>query len=169
MIDDDTDGDDEALWEELTRSLKPIRKKNTVLAAAKSKKPVIRERAGEPPRFPTVSVQSSPVPAAVQRDLKRQKIPLEGSIDLHGCTQAQAQARLQNFILLAIKNRWRCIEIITGRGNPASGGGQLRRMVPLWLAAPPLGPFILHKTENSRTNGGSLLVLLRRKAFADPA
>ncbi|MDB5478057.1 MAG: Smr family protein, partial [Alphaproteobacteria bacterium] len=62
----------------------------------------------------------------------------------------------------AVHNELRCVEIVTGRGSPERGTGQLKRMLPLWLQDGGIRPFILHIDENPASRGGSYLVLLRR-------
>lgn len=115
-----------------------------------------------------------------ERKLRRGKIQIDATLDLHGMVREEAQAALQSFITSAHKQAWRCLLVITGKGKqqPASrtavgkgifeGGnretGVLKRQVPLWLSEPPLRDIVLKAVYAQPVHGGSgaLYVYLRR-------
>jgi DNA-nicking Smr family endonuclease len=96
--------------------------------------------------------------------LREGRIPLEGTLDLHGLTQDEATAALDNFLWQAWREGRRSLLIITGKGTARDGGGVLRSAVPRWLDESShrerlmgVGP------ANSEHGGdGALYVLLRR-------
>jgi DNA-nicking Smr family endonuclease len=75
----------------------------------------------------------------------------------------QAHPALTNFILMSHAAGRRLVLVITGKGL-ATGKGQLRRQVPLWLGLAPLAPLILQTTAAHISHGGdgALYVYLRR-------
>ncbi len=89
-------------------------------------------------------------------------IKVEARLDLHGYTLAAAHRAVLRFVEQAHHRQFRCIEIITGRGDPARGTGALRREVPLWLEVPPLRNFVLSLSWPVTGRGGVLRVMLRR-------
>lgn len=127
--------------------------------------------AGKPgtPRPPTLEagVAVNVNARSVER-LKRGKVAIDGRIDLHGLTQAEAHRALQGFIAGAVADGRRCILVITGRGDWGEGRptkGVLRRMVPRWLNEPHIRPHVLAFTEAQPRDGGAgaIYLLLRRR------
>lgn len=158
----DEDDDDDALWAELIRSVKPLpRAKEVVMPEPPRRKAVTRPR-DDNPLIPVKQVTPSPLPQRQIKKLKTQRIAIEAQLDLHGYTVQRAHEAVNRFIHNAIRHEMRCLEIITGRGDLERGTGQLKRMVPEWLRDPAIGPMILHAELNPVSRGGSLLVLLRR-------
>jgi DNA-nicking Smr family endonuclease len=110
------------------------------------------------------------------RQVKQGKITVDGKLDLHGLTQAQAHMRLNRFIETAAHSGKRCVLIITGKGAPeaerrhgfleGSPRGVLRRMTPIWLSARNLAPYIVdYQSALPRDGGdGALYVRLRKQA-----
>ena len=102
---------------------------------------------------------------------KRSEFPVEATLDLHGKTENQAFAAVDEFIRKAWLSGKRCVIIITGKGyhqedsdyfNPK---GKLKERVPLWLNRRELRPLILaYKHPEAKLGGsGALYILLRRK------
>jgi DNA-nicking Smr family endonuclease len=101
------------------------------------------------------------------------RIAPEARIDLHGMTLAEAHPALIGFIMRAQARGLRLVLVITGKGRGGAGDdggaipsrpGALRRQVPLWLRAAPLGPLVLEVQEAHRRHGGAgaCYVYLRR-------
>jgi DNA-nicking Smr family endonuclease len=156
---------DDDIWHQEIKTVKPLKnKKPIVMPTIKVKKPVVKPYDQVPPVLEKMAQRpmASPLPQQRLKQLRQQKIPVEASIDLHGYTIEKAHITLQNFFYRAVRNQLKCIEIITGRGDPIRGTGQLRRLVPIWLNEPLIRQAIVHIEENQHTRGGSLLVLLRR-------
>ncbi|WP_207455764.1 Smr/MutS family protein [Azospirillum sp. SYSU D00513] len=96
---------------------------------------------------------------------RRGDLVLDGRIDLHGMTQAQAHTALASFVLRSWNEGRRCILVITGKGSYSAQGGVLRQAVPRWLAEAPLRPMVLAvQTAQLRDGGdGALYVLIKRR------
>ena len=84
------------------------------------------------------------------------KIRATQRLDLHGHTAARAHHAVIHFIERAYSNQFRCIEIITGKGEILS------RELPHWLNAPSLRSHILAIAHPHAANTGSVRILLRR-------
>lgn len=110
--------------------------------------------------------------------LQRGKTEIDGRIDLHGLTQAEARSTLTGFVTNSHRHDRRCLLVITGKGrrpsgdvdSPWSDGGRsepgvLRRMVPRWLKEAPLAECVLAYSPAQPKHGGSgaLYVLLKRR------
>ncbi len=96
--------------------------------------------------------------------LKRGRMPIDGTLDLHGCTQAAAHAALARFLAEAARAGLRCVLVVTGKGGLDGGRGILRHMVPRWLHEPEqLARVLAYLPAQPRHGGaGALYILLRR-------
>lgn len=128
---------------------------------------------------PATTKPPAPVPrydARMARNLGRGKLVPEARIDLHGMTLAQAHPALVRFVLNAQAQGKRLVLVITGKGETAAQAagvrsdagrerGQLRRQVPMWLAAPPLSGVVLGLREAHLRHGGggAIYVVLSRR------
>ncbi len=101
--------------------------------------------------------------AGAQR-LRRGKVPIDETLDLHGLTQVQAQGQLEDFVIKAAREGRRRLLVITGKGRRSGGEGVLRARVPEWLGQDPLGRLVLAFAYAKRHDGGqgALYLLLRR-------
>ena len=119
-------GDEPGLWQRVTRSIKAY--------GSPPKEPSVVKKAAVKPKTTPVT---SPRPPARELDgstsakLKRGQLSLEGRLDLHGMTQAEAFNALHRFLQRAAADGKRTVLVITGKGLRSEG--VLRRMVPLWL------------------------------------
>jgi DNA-nicking Smr family endonuclease len=95
--------------------------------------------------------------------LKRGRVELEQTLDLHGQTQEQAHRGLRAFVAEAQARGSRCVLVVTGKG-PESGG-TLRQMVPRWLNEEPNRARVVAYCPAQPRHGGSgaLYLLLRRR------
>lgn len=95
---------------------------------------------------------------------RRQNLPIESKIDLHGLTQDQAFEELNNFLKSAYHNNKKNILIITGKGK-LSQPGVIRLAVPRWLRYTEIKQYILSfsTAENSQGGEGAISVLLKSK------
>jgi DNA-nicking Smr family endonuclease len=96
--------------------------------------------------------------------LKRGRLPIQSSLDLHGLTQAEAHAAVEGFIARAADRGWRTVLIVTGKGR-RDGGGILKTALPRWLNEASLRGHVLALAEARPEHGGAgaLYVLLRRR------
>ncbi len=98
------------------------------------------------------------------RRFKRGDMNVDGRIDLHGLTVAQAHGALTGFIRGAHARGARLVIVVTGKGNSEKGGGKIRRETPDWLNSPALRPYVLAVSEARQHHGGAgaFYVLLKR-------
>jgi DNA-nicking Smr family endonuclease len=96
--------------------------------------------------------------------LRRGRLPIQSTLDLHGLTQSEAHAAVQGFVARALDRGLRTILIVTGKGR-RDGGGVLKTALPRWLNEAPLRPFVLALSEArpEHGGGGALYVLLKRR------
>ncbi len=97
--------------------------------------------------------------------LRRGRLSVEATLDLHRHTQDEAHRALMGFITDAAAEGRRCVLVITGKGALSEGGGVLRRQVSHWLNQPPCRERVLAIAEARPEHGGAgaLYVLLRRR------
>jgi DNA-nicking Smr family endonuclease len=95
--------------------------------------------------------------------LRRGMLPIEGTIDLHGLTQAEAYRSLHHFLAVSQERGRRCILVITGKGSHSEG--VLRAAVPHWLNLPVSRSLVLAFAYATPAHGGvgALYVLLKRR------
>jgi DNA-nicking Smr family endonuclease len=165
-----------ALWTEVARSV--ARRRGAALPTPSS--PV---RAARPPALPPTNAEPSParptkpapplapIERRLKRELSRGRAAIDGALDLHGLTQAEAHQALRGFLRHSQAQGARLVIIVTGKGGAIdefSGWpnerGVLKRVTPQWLREPDLRSVVLGFEEAGRAHGGSgaLYVRLRR-------
>jgi len=158
-----------ALWEGVTRTATPLRP-----SAAKPSKLAPPKASTKKPASPSV-VAPAAAPARPRqpdvidrrtiRRLARGHIAIDGRLDLHGMTQAEAHDRLYRFLSDVQSDGGRMILLITGKGTYGEGDrGVLRRSVPHWLASPRFRSLVAGYDQAHRSHGGAgaFYVRLRR-------
>lgn len=104
--------------------------------------------------------------------LRRGALAIDGTLDLHGMTRAEAHQALDTFIAHAVDGGRRCLLVITGKGTRSGAddfgrprGGVLRAAVPRWLNAPSARPHILAMVPAQPRHGGdgAFYVLIKRR------
>jgi DNA-nicking Smr family endonuclease len=183
-----------ALWSHATADVKPRAKKAPPKSSLESNLEHPAPPAAKSPPAPMAKkVPSPPVVAAPQRQakipappaltplapldrrLKRRlssgRAEVDGVIDLHGMTQAQAHQALNAFLWRAAGSGAKIVLVVTGKGKMQGSGdfdggerGVLRRYAPQWLRDSSLRSIVLSVEEAARPHGGSgaLYVRLRR-------
>ena len=172
-------GADAGLWDHVTRDVAPLQggrqsppkppPKQAVTPAAR--KPAAKPQPATPPPAKRAELPelASGSPAGLDKRtaqrLKRGQLAIDGRIDLHGMTQAEAHGALTAYLERAQGSTRRCILVITGKGRVSENGGVLRTMAPRWLNAPANRARVLAITPAQPKDGGAgaLYVLLRRK------
>lgn len=147
------------------RPAKPIGK----VAKARSTRRTEPTRA-KPAEKPTPQALDPVRPIDIDRRnwerLKRGKLEIERTLDLHGRTQSEAHDALDRFLAMASATGLRCVLVVTGKGGRgADGRGVLRQMVPRWLGeAGNRDKVLTYSPAQPRHGGdGALYVLLRRR------
>lgn len=171
--------EDHFLWDFVTRTIRPLTGRKEPPAPKPAQpardKPAAGSRLShwvpdfglKAPGYP-----EEPASAGVDRRLadrlRRGQVPIEARLDLHGMRQFEAQDRLTRFLLSGYDSGYRCVLVITGKGNrfdPEQEAGVLRRMLPVWVGMAPLaGIVLLHSPARPADGGaGAFYILLRRK------
>lgn len=122
-------------------------------------------------RGPPVRRGGNGIDGRTEDRLRRGRLPIEGRLDLHGCTQAEAHRRLTGFVAESHRAGRRCVLVITGKGfNPEARGpeaavGVLKRQLPRWIAAEPNGSRVLAmaQAQPRHGGGGAFYLYLRRR------
>jgi DNA-nicking Smr family endonuclease len=181
------DSEEVALWDTVTKQIKPLRRRPKADKAEKAEltaqiedEAVAKEvavRAGRPAVVPKQTVaaprpKNSPPPLAPlgrreRSHLARGRKEIEGRLDLHGMTQARAHRALIGFLSRASEDGLTFVLVITGKGRSGaaeSERGVLRRQVPEWLGLPEFRSLVVGFEEASIGHGGAgaLYVRLRR-------
>ncbi len=158
------------LWREITRSIAPLR------PGAVDEFEVMLEREAQPAIAPKARPLKPPPPPAKQKPeappaptslghrakqrVARGHDPIDGRLDLHGLTQAEAHGALLRFLHTAQTRGAKLVIVITGKGR---GGeiGVLRRQVPFWLALPEFRTMVVGFDEAHQRHGGEGALYLR--------
>jgi DNA-nicking Smr family endonuclease len=97
---------------------------------------------------------------AVLRKLRRGDYRVQGEIDLHGLTVAEAKQALREFLAQALLRQWRCVRIVHGKGlRSGHRGPVLKGMVGTMLRK--LAPVLAFVSARQVDGGtGAVYVLL---------
>ena len=156
-------GGERLLWREAMRDVKPLRGREPAILSPPLQAPAETGCVVKPHRLPGLDRFSGIDRASAER-LKRGLHPIEGRLDLHGMTQAEAHRALAGFVHKSRDAGRRCVLVITGRGFGPTGPGILKLAVPRWLEEAGLRRQILAVTPAQPRDGGAgaLYLLLRR-------
>jgi len=171
-----------ALWIEVAKSVKRRRGATLPTLVAPRVAPQPAPAAGPEPaalstrpsqRKPSAPPPLAPLERRLKRDLARGRAVVDGVLDLHGLSQAEAHHALRGFLVQAQTQNFRLTIVITGKGGRGSADdadwfyetGVLRRLVPHWLREPDLRSVVLGFEEAGPGHGGAgaLYVRLRRR------
>jgi DNA-nicking Smr family endonuclease len=171
-----------ALWTEVARSVarrrgatlpapsNPVRPARTAAQPATSTEPP-PARATKPSAPPL-----APIERRLKRELSRGRAAIDGALDLHGLTQAEAHQALRGFLRHSQAQGARLVIIVTGKGGATdewSGWpnerGVLKRVTPQWLREPDLRSVVLGFEEAGRAHGGSGALYVRLRRFQVPS
>lgn len=168
--------DERAVWTTFTKTIVPLAERVVApdddmpeppVSGARAPAPPSKRRAGEtksasvkaaPPPAPPPMPPLAPLDRRAKRRVASGRSEIDGRIDLHGHTQAEAHAALSRFLGGAAGRGARLVLVITGKS------GVLRRQVPQWLALPEFrGHVIGYEAAHVAHGGeGALYVRLRR-------
>jgi DNA-nicking Smr family endonuclease len=156
------------LWREITRSIAPLRQQPADDPAGEEEiKPPVRPVPFRPapakPQAPAAKTSPPPLTPLSRRAkqrVARGQDTIDGRIDLHGLTQAEAHDALMRFLHMAQTRGARLVMVITGKGRGGEGG-VLKRQVPLWLALPDFRAMVIGFEEAHQRHGGEGALYLR--------
>jgi DNA-nicking Smr family endonuclease len=173
--------DEHSLWKGVTRSIKPLRRRVEASDAASDVAPAapVKAQPRPSPVAPSPVVRAkenvpskpSPPPLAplgrrVRKRVARGSQMLDGRLDLHGLTQAEAHHALLGFLRRTQARGGRLVLVITGkgRGEATAERGVLKRQVPQWLTLPEFRGMVVGFESAGIGHGGegALYVSLRR-------
>lgn len=94
--------------------------------------------------------------------MRRGRVEIGGTLDLHGHTQASARTALMRFLLAAGRRGARTVIVVTGVGR--TGEGVLKKRLPEWLAEKEFRGLVSGFATAHRMHGGrgAFYVFLRR-------
>jgi DNA-nicking Smr family endonuclease len=172
--------DEEHLWSVVARTVRPLRHgkkpptearrgtgvRHGARSAADAAGPAEPHVATSPHRAPRAP-GLSPILRKEKQSLARGHTAVDGRIDLHGMTQAEAYGALRRLLHRSQAKGAKFVLVITGKGVPnasRSERGILRRQVPMWLALPEFRRYVLGFDVAATGHGGegALYVRLRR-------
>ena len=165
-----------ALWTEVARSVK--RRRGAVLPTPS--KPVVAEPPPAPPPMRAEAPASrlakpsapplAPIDRRLKRKLKRGRGEIDGAIDLHGLTQAEAHQALRGFLRHSQARGSRLVIVVTGKGGPLDeqAGWPQERGV-LQTADPALAARAGPALRRARLRGGGTRARRVGRALRAPA
>jgi len=169
--------DEAHLWQAVTDGVTPLNKtqnKVTQVIKTPDRKSTKKPKSSVSQVGPAEKAESLPISQGdapgldkrTQMRLKRGQLSVEGRIDLHGMTQAQAHHALEHFLGASQNAGRRTVLVITGKGfKPGGGIGVLKQAVPKWLNEQPNRSRVQGFSHASPRDGGegALYVRLKRK------
>ncbi len=161
-------GGERPLWREATRDVKPLRGREPSILPPPLPAPAETRCVAKPDQPPGLDRFAGIDRASAER-LKRGLHPIEGRLDLHGMTQAEAHRALAGFIHKSRDAGRRCVLVITGRGFGPTGPGILKLAVPRWLEEAGLRRQILAVAPAQPRDGGAGALYLLLAGAASPA
>ncbi len=171
--------DEEALWTGLARSITPLPGRRRTARPTDKTAPPMKEAVAVAPRpsphdeprpekKPPPAPPLAPLGRRFKQRVARGREAIDGRLDLHGFTQAEAHAALLRFLQRAQAAGGRVVLVVTGKGTGKGGAprepGVLKRQVPLWLSLPQFRPLVVGFEDAHIGHGGegALYVRLRR-------
>lgn len=175
--------DERVLWKGVTRSIAPLRKSSAPDLDAAEPATVPSPPKPRARSAPTIAApvappkRAAPPPLApltrrTKKRIARGNHAIDGRLDLHGMTQAEAHDALFGFLRAKQARGAKVVLVITGKGARGSddGGGRgvLKRMVPMWLGMPDFRGLIIGFESAAIGHGGEgALYVSLRKARGD--
>lgn len=171
------DEPDDQLWQRAMKGVKPLgRPKTTQKPAfyAKNMRETPREVGldtfSAQKRSP--DLQAEPLDRSWQKRLRRGRMDVDMTLDLHGMTQDNAYSALMRAMERAVQQQLRIVLVITGKGAPKTQAdhadsrprGVLRQHVPIWLNDSRFAGhvFAVRPAHPTHGGGGAFYILLRR-------
>ena len=161
-------------WEEFTKNVIPLEKKNNLLKKKSEDKFTFKKKEDKE-KFKTQfsyieNDEKDLLEKNTLKKIKRGRLKIESRLDLHGFTVEESKEKVFNFILSNYKSKKRLLLLITGKGQRLSvsegwrGTGKLKENVPLWLNSVQLSKYILWFDSANRENGGegALMIYLKK-------
>lgn len=158
--------DEKKLWRRVAASVKPRRPLPEVPEEADEpplrKRAAFREAPTAPPPKPSAKAVASLHDRGNEKRVRRGKLEIGASLDLHGHTQDTGRAALSRFLRSAQKRGDRTVIVITGIGR--AGEGILKRRLPEWLNERDIRPLVsgFAPAHRQHGGGGAFYVFIKR-------
>ncbi|MCE2890420.1 MAG: Smr/MutS family protein [Hyphomonadaceae bacterium] len=191
--------DEAKLWHRVARTVRPYGQQRPKLAAddpeqvAVSVPEVVRKPAPELPHLalkrakaarhvpaspvlrPEAKPESLVSDASGHKKVRRGKLDIDGTIDLHGYRQMDAQTALAGFLVRMRSSGARCVLVVTGKGRAIEIGedyltpqpGVIRRRLPEWLSGHGVREHVSGYASAHPRHGGSGAYYVLLKALKD--
>lgn len=147
--------EEEKLWRRVTAAVRQRRAKSSPPPAPPPEQisaPISRRRPAPPP--PAIPPrQACDLNRAGEKRVRRGRIEVGATLDLHGHTQHSARAALARFLEAAQARGLSAVVVVTGVGR--AGEGVLRRRLPEWLLEADLRPLTSGYAQAHRIHGGA--------------
>ncbi len=165
--------DDQKAWDKVRRSIRPLSgDKSPRIKRDVTDHPMLRHLGPEPAKpgqsrsVPLVHRKCTatvPNNRESERKVRRGKVEVSSSFDLHGHTQASAWSALPAFLLREQARGARCVIVVTGKGK--LGEGVLRRNFLRWLEEPSARSLVSGYAQAHPRHGGAgaFYVFLKRR------
>lgn len=131
------------------------------------------------PALPTPKPENRPATlvsdASGHKKVRRGKLDIDGTIDLHGYRQMDAQTALAGFLVRMRSGGARCVLVVTGKGRAIEVGedyltpqpGVIRRRLPEWLSGHGIREHVSGYASAHPRHGGSGAYYVLLKALKD--
>jgi len=146
--------DDKHVWKKVSRTVAP-RKRLRGKGSAKpdpSQEDFAAMLRLPPAEKPVTKVLPQSLEVNQDKRVRRGRVDVDATIDLHDLTQAQARPALVKAIIRASNRNYKTILVITGKG--LRGEGVLRRNFPEWISQTPIRPIVATYAPAHQKHGG---------------
>ncbi len=157
--------DEDPIWEKIKSQTKPLRRGQTnsgkPVPATKqvSSRPILDADLIYPEKQKPVS--KNPAREDRHKRVKRGRIEIHHTLDLHGLTETAARQILHDCI---VRRRGQTLLVITGKGQ--DGKGVLRQALPNWLVNSEMAMLVsgFAQAHTRHGGGGAWYVFVRKPA-----
>ncbi len=145
--------EERALWRSVAKTVRPREVgKHPLGAKHESSTPGLAARGSR--LLPTHAQKAAPPSdRGGERRVRRGKLEIGATLDLHGHTQASGRVALGRFLQAAHLRGDRVVVVVTGVGR--AGGGVLKARLPDWLAERELSGLVSGFAQAHRSHGGA--------------
>lgn len=156
------------LWQKITKNFKPLPAKFSNTVVPTKEKPLVSPLSKERDWSKTSNFTNYNIQIANKKDLRKiktNKMVINKTLDLHSYTVNDAKSYFYEFIIMAVNNNYKLVQIITGKGNNSKGEkGILRSALLQWLTDEKLKPYILSYSPvyDSTGSHGAFYIFLRK-------
>jgi DNA-nicking Smr family endonuclease len=157
--------DEKKLWRRVgarVKTRRPIAPDAEPAKAPRASAPVQTTRTPSSSALAKARAPAPPQNRGAEKRVRRGRLEIGGTLDLHGHNQDTARAALARFLRAAHDRGALAVVVVTGIGR--SGQGVLKRRLPEWLAEPGVRSLVSGFAQAHRTHGGegAYYVFLKR-------